>query len=97
MAFAPHHRPQDLRCDCGHPGIQERMVQLAKRYGEQIARIMRACFDDPELGFSALKHQAVPGVVRKHLMAARTVEEERSSSAPASTASSPSAEPLDLP
>lgn len=48
-------------------GLNERMVRLAERQGRLIADVLRAVFDDPELGLTAAQRAAVPDVARRHL------------------------------
>jgi hypothetical protein len=57
-------------------GVQERVVRLAEQYGKQISQLLRACFNDPELGLSAAQLEVVPLVARRQLLALKAASEE---------------------
>lgn len=48
-------------------GVEERRIELAEQQGRVLADVMRAIFDDPELGLSKVQRAAAPGLVRRHL------------------------------
>lgn len=48
-------------------GVEERRVELAEQQGRILADVMRAIFDDPELGLTGVQRAAAPGLVRRHL------------------------------
>ncbi|HEX6681088.1 MAG TPA: hypothetical protein VF063_10615 [Gaiellaceae bacterium] len=48
-------------------GVAERAVSLAERYAEDLARLLRAIFDDPELRLTRPQHARLPDVLRRHL------------------------------
>lgn len=48
-------------------GIDERRLELAEQQGRILADVMRAIFDDPELGLSKEQRVSAPALVRKHL------------------------------
>jgi hypothetical protein len=50
-------------------GVQERQVQLAERYGEALAQVLRNIFGDPELGLTDGQRAQLPAVLRRHLVA----------------------------
>jgi hypothetical protein len=49
-------------------GVQERSIQLAERYGEMLAQLLRSIFYDPELGMTKAQHKRFPAVARRHLV-----------------------------
>jgi hypothetical protein len=57
--------------DCG---VAERAVKLAETYGQQLAQVLRAVFMDPELALTAVQHERLPDLLRRHLGA---LEEQR--------------------
>ena len=48
-------------------GVAERAVSLAERYAEDLARLLRAIFNDPELRLTRPQHDRLPDVLRRHL------------------------------
>jgi len=46
-------------------GVAERQVQLAERYGHQLAEMLRAVFDELEL--TAAQRERLPDLLRRHL------------------------------
>lgn len=48
-------------------GVQERAILLAERWGEQIATVLRAIFDDPELALNQRQRGRLPDLLRRHL------------------------------
>lgn len=51
-------------------GVAERQVQLAERYGEQLADVLRAVFFDAELALTETQRALLPALLRRHLAAA---------------------------
>jgi hypothetical protein len=54
---------------CLDAGVAERQVALAERYGEQLAAVLGAIFEDKELGLADKQRAALPAVLRRHLFA----------------------------
>lgn len=50
-------------------GVQERQVQLAERYGEMLADLLKTIFGDPDLALSTKQERMLPTVLRRHLVA----------------------------
>ena len=50
-------------------GVDERLVTLAERYGEQLARVLQGIFGDAELGLSKRQRDRLPALLRRHLIA----------------------------
>lgn len=50
-------------------GVAERQITLAERYAEDMARLLRAVFYDPELGLTVTQRAQLPDVLRRHLLA----------------------------
>ena len=50
-------------------GVAERSVKLAERYGHQLATLIRAVFDDPELALTPAQRATLPDLLRRHLTA----------------------------
>jgi hypothetical protein len=48
-------------------GVAERQVLLAERYGEQLATLLRAVFDDPGLALNRRQQANLPALLRRHL------------------------------
>lgn len=64
----------DERKLCGHfsklaldAGIAARQVELAERFGSQLAEVLRLVFGDPELGLTEDQRRVAPLVARRHL------------------------------
>ena len=53
-------------------GVAERQVRLAEHYGEQLARLLSAIFEDPELGLNGRQRAQLPDTLRRHLGALDT-------------------------
>jgi hypothetical protein len=68
---------------CLDAGVAERQVKLAEQYGEALAAVLAAIFDDPDLSLAEDRRRALPSVVRRHLL---TFEGERSASDPLGSA-----------
>lgn len=58
-------RTSKLACDAG---VAERIVNLAEQHGEALAQILRAIFDDDDLGLTASQREQLPTVLRRHLV-----------------------------
>jgi hypothetical protein len=54
---------------CLDAGVAERQVRLAERYGELLAGVLKAMFEDPELGLTGAQRKKLPDVTRRHLLA----------------------------
>ena len=52
---------------CLDAGVAERQIRLAEEYGAQLARLLQAVFDDPDLRLTAKQRAALPAVLPKHL------------------------------
>ncbi len=52
---------------CLDAGIAERMVLAAERYGVAVAGVLRAIFDDGDLGLTVGQRDRLPTLVRRHL------------------------------
>jgi hypothetical protein len=52
---------------CLDSGVAERQIQLAEQYGNLLANMLQAVFDDPELRMTAKQRAALPAVLPKHL------------------------------
>jgi hypothetical protein len=50
-------------------GVSERAIILAERTGAAIADVLRAVFGDPELRLTARQRDALPSLLRRHLLA----------------------------
>ena len=50
-------------------GVSERMVQLAERQADLLAQVVRAIFDDPELGLTPEQRAIAPAVARRQMLA----------------------------
>jgi hypothetical protein len=48
-------------------GVAERQVALVEQYSRQLADLLQAIFDDPELALAATQRERLPGVVRRHI------------------------------
>jgi hypothetical protein len=58
-------------------GVAERHVQLAERYGEQLATLLRAVLYDPALALTDAQQSVLPDLLRRHLTAAAQTVDER--------------------
>jgi hypothetical protein len=57
---------------CLDAGVQERAVQVAEKYGAELAEMLRAVFADPELALTPAQQEQLPTVLRRHLSTAAT-------------------------
>jgi hypothetical protein len=48
-------------------GVAERQIQLAERYGEQLAHLLMGIFEDPELALNMRQRGRLPDLLRRHL------------------------------
>ena len=48
-------------------GVAEKQIQLAERYGEQLAGLLRAIFYDGDLDLTDTQRSRLPDVLRRHL------------------------------
>jgi hypothetical protein len=48
-------------------GVAEKQIQIAERYGEQLAAVLRAVFYDDQLALTAAQRSRLPDVLRRHL------------------------------
>ena len=48
-------------------GVAERQVRIAEMWGEQLANLLRAVFDDERLALTAAQRSRLPDVLRQHL------------------------------
>jgi hypothetical protein len=49
-------------------GVAERRVQLAEKYGEMLAELLRGIFWDQELALTNRQHRALPEILKRHLL-----------------------------
>lgn len=49
-------------------GLAERTVRLAEEQGRMVAAVIRAIFDDPELGLTVAQRDIAPSIARRHLL-----------------------------
>jgi hypothetical protein len=52
---------------CLDSGVAERQVKLAETYGAALANLLRAVFNDRELGITAAQRERLPDVLRRYL------------------------------
>lgn len=52
---------------CLDAGVAERQVKLAETYGAALANLLRAVFNDRELGMTAAQRERLPNVLRRYL------------------------------
>jgi hypothetical protein len=53
-------------------GVAAKQVELAQKYGEQLAALLQAVFYDPTLGLTKAQQSRLPDVLRSHLSAIPT-------------------------
>lgn len=75
MLYRGHHEPLAEKRNrvarvakaCLDAGVAERQVKLAETYGAALANLLRAVFNDRELGLTAAQRKRLPEVLRRYL------------------------------